>query len=68
MSLCVFQNINILTWESNGYSDLLFVSIARTQGKNRFGLALNQSIIIVFVAMIIAADARHLFQGAINIF
>jgi hypothetical protein len=31
------------------------------RGKNSFGRALNQSVIIVFAAMIAAADARHLF-------
>jgi hypothetical protein len=46
-----------------GYSDLLFVFLARMRGKNSFGLALNQSVIIVFVAMIVAANARHPFQG-----
>ena len=59
--------MNILTWDSIGYRDLLFVSLARMRGKNSFGLALNQSVIIVFVAMNVAADARHLFQVATKI-
>jgi hypothetical protein len=37
------------------------------QGKNGFGLALNLRIIIIIIAaMIVAADAHHIFQGATN--
>ena len=67
MCVCVSVCINIKILTSIGYSDLLFVSLARMRGKNSFGLALNQSVIIVFIAMNVAADARHLFQGATNI-
>ncbi len=61
--VCVFVciNINILTWDSIGYSDLLIVSLARMRGNYSFGLALNQSVIIVFVAMNI------LLEGAISL-
>ena len=62
--VCVCININILTWDSIGYIDLLIVSLARMRGNYSFGLALNQSVIIVFVAMMVAADARYFFQGA----
>ena len=63
--MCI--KINILTRDSIGYSDLFFVSLARMRGKISLGLALNQSVIVVFVAMNVAADVRHLFQGAANI-
>ena len=55
------HNINILTWDSISYSDLLIVSLARMRGNYSFGLALNQSVIIVFVAMNI------LLEGAISL-
>ena len=59
--------MNIFTWDSIGYSDLVCVSLARIQGKNSVGPALNLSAILVFVTTIVAADARKLLEGANNI-
>ena len=67
MCLGVCIKINTLTRDSIGYSDLFFVSLARMRGKISLGLALNQSVIVVFVAMNVAADVRHLFQNEANI-
>ena len=59
--------MNILTWCTIDNCDLKLVSLARMQGKNIFDLALNLRIIIISIATIVAADARHLFQGVTNI-
>ena len=59
--------MNILTWCIIDYCDLKLFSLACMQGKNIFDPALNLRIIIIIVATIVAADARHLFQGVTNI-
>ena len=45
----------------------LVQNVQSHQRVNIFDLALNLRIIIIIIATIVAADARHLFQGVTNI-